>query len=139
MIKISCCRNVTSTVCEAGWQKNGGSVLCICMFEDQMTMGLCLGFITPLLSSPLSYSLFTSSPLLLSCPLSTCSPLLSAPGCGPKFRSTTVAVEPVSQAGQDLQLNWADMYTRNVPVDAGDNTLASILCKERHIVLFLHL
>lgn len=35
----------------------------------------------------------------------------SAPGSGPMFRSTTVAVEPANQTRPDIVQNWADIHT----------------------------
>lgn len=55
-----------------------------------------------LLSSSFYVLLILSSPLF--------SPL-SAPGSGPMFRSTTVAVEPTNQPRPDFVQNWADIHT----------------------------
>lgn len=49
------------------------------------------------------------SPLIRSFVILCRSPC-SAPGSGPMFRSTTVAVEPGNQSGPDLVQNWADIH-----------------------------
>ncbi|XP_036071467.1 uncharacterized protein LOC112138743 isoform X2 [Oryzias melastigma] len=56
-------------------------------------------------SEPLTNrTLISSLPSLLSCVAA----IFSAPGSGPMFRSTTVAVDPTDQSRPDFQQNWAN-------------------------------
>lgn len=81
---------------------------------------LCFHARTLLLSpTPLPFCLLILSSFFF---ILSCLPPCSAPGSGPMFRSTTVAVDPGNQSRPDLVQNWADIHAGGATVGTSERS-----------------